>query len=689
MSVQAIPEEVNQEQANIAPEMDERNVPTENNGENVSSENTEQDLNALSNGEKEDKQSSEEDENKVEDENNDDKAEEKTEEKTEGNETINDEEKTTEEKITEEKPSEEKVEPVEEQKPEEEAVKKISFTIPRDCVLKETEELLVAKTFLMKNSTKTDTNVYDHLSQIVMSILDSKIDNAVDIFETLSTQIKKEKFVPDSFNSYGELRREKEKSSELEDAQIKMELFQNDNEDGRGDDGNELPDLMSLSSLFEWAGISLGKEETFLINTSMQKLMIDKGLKSMRFWGKIYGTKKNYYIVEADQKEEDDDDEVYGEDDAVNPEEEEEGFLENENENEKENTENENGNENENEENEIQESQIEEPEYPVPKIKIKKPNTLSKEIKTGINKYVYYVCNYVGGPWYKLADVIPEKLQLSRKIRKYFTGDLNREIISYPPFEGSEAQYLRCQIARISAATTICPTGYYIFDSEDGEPDDSEGPQPIIINTEFEALSNDQLLDISNWVHHVPYILPQGRTSWENPFGSEEEEENEDEGSDEEGGSDEENEGEKVEPETGPQLLTPISQDEENDDIPAWVSKFCSRTLAPQFNPVCVSSTRWPGAHTVALSDKFSSIYIGDGMKCYGNTYLSAFHIPQPMTTIMNEYQENNEEKEITEQIDPTVEEETAFEEEQAEKLRKKEEDEEGTEEEEEEEEED
>jgi radial spoke head protein 4A len=434
MSEQAIPEEVNQEQANIAPEMDERNVPTENNGENVSSENTEQDLNALSNGEKEDKQSSEEDENKVEDENNDDKAEEKTEEKTEGNETINDEEKTTEEKITEEKPSEEKVEPVEEQKPEEEAVKKISFTIPRDCVLKETEELLVAKTFLMKNSTKTDTNVYDHLSQIVMSILDSKIDNAVDIFETLSTQIKKEKFVPDSFNSYGELRREKEKSSELEDAQIKMELFQNDNEDGRGDDGNELPDLMSLSSLFEWAGISLGKEETFLINTSMQKLMIDKGLKSMRFWGKIYGTKKNYYIVEADQKEEDDDDEVYGEDDAVNPEEEEEGFLENENENEKENTENENGNENENEENEIQESQIEEPEYPVPKIKIKKPNTLSKEIKTGINKYVYYVCNYVGGPWYKLADVIPEKLQLSRKIRKYFTGDLNREIISYPPF---------------------------------------------------------------------------------------------------------------------------------------------------------------------------------------------------------------------------------------------------------------
>ncbi|ORX86769.1 hypothetical protein BCR32DRAFT_324838 [Anaeromyces robustus] len=656
----------------IAPtDVEDNNVPVENNEENnvaVNEGNTEQD-----GGDKEEKSTTNEDSNKTSGEESGENIE-NNEEKTEGNEANNDEEKVSEEK-TEPPP------PQEEPKPVEENVKKITFSIPKDCVLTETEELLVAKTFLMKNSEKTNTNTYDHMSQIIMSILDSKIDNAVDIFETLSTQVKKKKFVPDSFNSFGEFRYVKETKEELEDAHVKMELFQVDNEDGHADDGNEMPDLMSISNLFEWAGLSLGKEETFLINASMQRLMTEKGLKSMRFWGKIYGTKKNYYIVEADQKDEDDDEEVYGEDDLPNPEEEEEGNLDNENDDEKEK---EKENENENDENEVQESQIEEPEYPVPKIKIKKPNTLTKEIKTGINKYMYYVCNYVGGPWYKLADVIPEKLQISRKIRKYFTGDLNHEIISYPPFEGSEAQYLRCQIARISAATSICPTGYYVFDTEDGEPEDTEGPQPIIVNTEFEALSNDQLLDLSNWVHHVPYILPQGKTSWENPFGSEEDEENEEEGSEEEG-SEEENEAERVEPESGPQLLTPISQDDENDDIPSWVSKYCSRTLAPQFNPVCISSTRWPGAHTVALSDKFSSIYIGDGMKCYGNTYLSAYHIPQPLTNIMTEYQENEVEKEITEQIDPTVEEEKAFEEEQAEKLREKEEDEEGTEEEEEE----
>ncbi|ORX48989.1 hypothetical protein BCR36DRAFT_371054 [Piromyces finnis] len=651
-----------------SPETEDINAPIENNEEQEG--NGEQDLNNNNENEKEEKSSD------------DDKSKDETAaENGEGNEekTENSEGNTENTLGKEEKTEASPVEP----KPVEETVKKVTFSIPKDCVLTETEELLVAKTFLMKNSKKTNTNTYDHMSQIIMSILDSKIENAVDIFETLSTQVKKKKFVPDSFNSFGEFRYVKETNTELEDARVKIELFQNENEEAHADDGNEIPDLMSLYNLFEWAGLSLGKEETFLINASMQKLMNEKGLKSMRFWGKIYGTIKNYYIVEADQKEEDDDEEVYGDDDIVNQEEE-EANLGDENENENENENNDNKNENEGDENEVQESQIEEPEYPVPKIKIKKPNPLSKEIKSGINKYVYYVCNYVGGPWYRLADVIPEKLQLSRKIRKYFTGELNHEIISYPPFEGSEAQYLRCQIARISAATTICPAGYYVFDTEDGEPEDTDGPQPIIVSTEYEALSNDQLLDLSNWVHHVPYILPQGRTLWENPFGSEEDEENDEENSEEED-NDEENEAEKVEPETGPQLLSPISQDDENDDIPSWVSKFCSRTLAPQFNPVCISSTRWPGAHTVALSDKFSSIYIGDGMKCYGNTYLSAFHIPQPLTAVMSEYQENELDKEITEQIDPTVEEERAFEEEQAEKLREKEEDEEGSEEEEEE----
>lgn len=170
--------------------------------------------------------------------------------------------------------------------------------------------------------------------------------------------------------------------------------------------------------------------------------------------------------------------------------------------------------------------------------------------------------------WFRLPDVTPEQLQVSRKIRKYFTGDLKRKISSYPTFNGSEAHYLRCQLARISASTVVSPAGYYIFDQEEGVDDDSEQSGNVIINPEFEGLPNHQLLNLSNWVHHVPYVLPQGRVMWENPWATaKSDEDKNDDGDDDEKEEDDEtgetaNGSERAEPETGPAVLSPISSDE-------------------------------------------------------------------------------------------------------------------------------
>ena len=46
------------------------------------------------------------------------------------------------------------------------------------------------------------------------------------------------------------------------------------------------------------------------------------------------------------------------------------------------------------------------------------------------------------------------------------------QIVSYPPFPGSESNYLRCQIARISAGTQISPLGYFQFDEEEEEEEE-------------------------------------------------------------------------------------------------------------------------------------------------------------------------------------------------------------------------
>ncbi len=79
---------------------------------------------------------------------------------------------------------------------------------------------------------------------------------------------------------------------------------------------------------------------------------------------------------------------------------------------------------------------------------------------------------------------------------------------------------------------------------------------PIVINPEYEGISNDQLVSVANWVHHVPFILPQGRVSWEAPklVKEEKEEEKEEE--------DEPEEEIPQEPEAGPTPLTTLSSDE-------------------------------------------------------------------------------------------------------------------------------
>lgn len=49
------------------------------------------------------------------------------------------------------------------------------------------------------------------------------------------------------------------------------------------------------------------------------------------------------------------------------------------------------------------------------------------------------------------------------------TGDLNAHVKSCPTFPGKERNYLRAQIARISAATSLCPKGYLVMEDEDEE----------------------------------------------------------------------------------------------------------------------------------------------------------------------------------------------------------------------------
>ncbi|KAJ3000272.1 Radial spoke head protein 4 A [Globomyces sp. JEL0801] len=503
--------------------------------------------------------------------------------------------------------------------------------------LTDENEFFQAKAYLSnKIGVKHPISLYDHLTSVIMQAMEKRSLNVVDGFEQLSMEVKKQHFLMDPTNP--------------------TQLKKSNPDDPVEAESGEIPDMMDLAALWEWAGVSFGKEETYLLFLSIKKLVETKQLKSSRLWGKISGRDQNYIVVEAELKE----GTVDEEDLILNgpaTEEKKEGLTDTE---------------------KPVLAKDNEADVPIPKVKTLAP--LSREIRTGVNKYIYYVCNYgnklftqglVGGPWHRLPDVLPERLQEARKIRKFFTGRLNTKIVSFPEFKGTEAHYLRCQIARISAATVVSPKGYYMIDPEQEESEDNNGSPPVIINPEYEGLSNEQLLSVANWVHHVPYILPQGRVSWEAPKYLKEEVEagNEDEEKDDDEG--EEDEAPPGEAETGPPPLGMISADEgkidcltlEHGSIPSWSSRVCANASPLKFSPITLRSNMWPGASVLAYNDKFANLYVGDGLKDIGNP--AQHFIPPKLGPLQKEYVAPEATPDIlVEQLDPTVEREEAYEEE-------------------------
>lgn len=133
-----------------------------------------------------------------------------------------------------------------------------------------------------------------------------------------------------------------------------------------------------------------------------------------------------------------------------------------------------------------------------------------EENRTGANKYTYFVCQEPGLPWVKLPSVTPEQIVAGRQIRKFFTGQLNTPIVSYPPFPGNEANYLRTQIARISACTQVSPLGFFQFGEEEGDDDDDGSRANFEENPDFEGIPVIEMAEsLSTWVHHVQHILTQ------------------------------------------------------------------------------------------------------------------------------------------------------------------------------------
>lgn len=128
---------------------------------------------------------------------------------------------------------------------------------------------------------------------------------------------------------------------------------------------------------------------------------------------------------------------------------------------------------------------------------------------SGVNKFVYYVCNGPLDKWIQLPDLKPQDIINARSIKFHFSGDVDRSICTNPFFFGTEKIYLRAQIARISMSTSIVPKSLFRLQEENKREIEDNAPE----EGDIVKPSVSEMTDISKWAHYQPSILLQGKVT--------------------------------------------------------------------------------------------------------------------------------------------------------------------------------
>ncbi|XP_050664013.1 radial spoke head protein 6 homolog A [Leptidea sinapis] len=518
-------------------------------------------------------------------------------------------------------------------------------------------DLLLAKNFLKQQSAATGDSLYDHLVDIVHKIISQKPPNVVDNFEKYSWEVKADKFRPnfDLLNDVyltppqlAVVRRMEEMFQLVARKAEKMEDFGEEEQELDLEEDTDKPrvsDLVDHNYYFRQGGYGLPESECYAVYIALNMLAIKEPVATVRFFGKIFGTKANYYVAETDLTVEELDRRIRefemkdmpGEGEGLD----EDRLPEAEEHKE------------EVGEGEAVDEKSKEPVppklppvpvstwQPPPPIPVERPGQ-------GVNRKVFWVCNQPGDPWICLPDVTPDQIRVSRLTVRCMIGDLDAEVQTFPPFEGTERNYLRAQIGRIQAATSISPQGFFTYGSgeeEDIDLEEGAGDMAFNPNPFYQGHTLKDLLDpnLTYWVHHGKYILNQGRTLWWNPNVGMEEglEEEDDEGPP------------PIEPESGPMLFTSLAEDSRIESQASWTPR-TSTKLTPERALVVMRSNIWPGAVAYATTGKKSEcMYIGWGLKSQPPNF-TPLQLPLPQ----DEYPVGPE---VMEMVDPTFADEEAY----------------------------
>jgi len=286
-------------------------------------------------------------------------------------------------------------------------------------------------------------SVEDHLLSVLDALITRNRNDAYKTFEVVSRFVKNG---GETAFDVGEL--------EGVDAAVSKALDVRKLPGGDDEGGTTLcgvPDIAAELELTKWAGFGFSAAETDALANSFRHLATKADVQKVRLWGKILGSKADYYVAEG----------KFG--------------------------------------GEIEAAEGVEP---------------ANDTGVNFYTYWVTTNVYSLEPeWVQLPLATPAHIAASRKVKKILTGNLEAPVISHPHFPGVEKHLLRSVVADISAGTILAPKGYYRrpegAEDERAIEEVEHGKEP----DQFQMPLAKQLASKSMWVHARENILLSGRTT--------------------------------------------------------------------------------------------------------------------------------------------------------------------------------
>jgi radial spoke head protein 4A len=149
---------------------------------------------------------------------------------------------------------------------------------------------------LLQQDDGNGTNVYDHLSSVLLKILQDKPADAVNAFENISTLVKQSALKPAAAD--GTASAAGSGAAAQADAALAAYACRDEEGNEKEADAASFQQLLNCTGMFEWAGVTFGQDTYFLYST-MKAIVADFGASDVRLWGKMNGTGADYYVFEG------------------------------------------------------------------------------------------------------------------------------------------------------------------------------------------------------------------------------------------------------------------------------------------------------------------------------------------------------------------------------------------------------